>query len=416
MYTNLGPQVVVVDDKYEEVEGIITGLQEKGIGCKYLNPNPAVGDKKPNKPFGNVSLLFMDLYFTETGTSYDETIVAGWIRNIVGPNSFYVLVVWSTDQNDVSKLLSILDHFSIAPITSLIKGKSDKNYLLANGKLNFEKLIEDIENDLNNNGSLSELIVWKQGIIQTVDNVISTINTRASDINTNLKKIITAQGGKSIYDKSDLEKREALHSAMDEALSSRSKHFRYERDVHENCKALYEDLNTSGFVDPELNSWFIFEKTKFSKNEYNQGVVFKSTDKKLDSFSFSDSNIFSKLKAHSGQEIESENIYMIINPSCNISQNNLGAGYKLISGLIAKSLSKSSQKKLESFKSIGNINLNGYVDGIMLFDMRYVFTIPQSDISSYELTPIAQFSKSVFNDIQVNYTSYSSRIGYTSLR
>lgn len=417
MYNTLGPQVVVVDDKYDEVKGIVEGLRSKGIGCEYLNPDPIEGNDKPSSPFNNVSLLFMDLYFSEiVGSSYDEYNVASWIKSIVGKNSFYVLVVWSTDKNASDKLIKILDELSIKPITVLIKGKTEQTYIdSSTGQVLFDKLIDDVENEIEQQNSISELILWKQSILSAINNVISTINTKSSKIDVNLKKIITAHGGKVISSKSEVDKREALQSAMDEVLLSRSKHFRVKKDIDEKAKAFFGDLNTDKGVDSELNNWFIFERADFGELDIKPGLIFKSQNDELSKFAISNSDLYPKLSGKGGKPLVFDDIYMIINPSCNISQNNLGAGYKILSGIVVESLSNSFKKVSDSIKYIESIKLNGFDDGILLFDVRYVFTIPESEFMSFEISSLAQLAKSTFNDIQIFYTSYSSRIGYTKL-
>ena len=279
-------------------------------------------------------------------------------------------------------------------------------------------LIEDVEIEVNKYPGVKELLIWQQGISSTVNTVINTICSNKEELETKIKKIVFAHGGESIKEKSYSEKREALNAAMDEVLTSRSKHFRCLAEISPESKELYRNIETTPGVDCELNSWFIFEKTKFVENEYGPGVIFESTDNKLDPYAFSESPDFSKLSPNGnvGKNLISKNIYMIINPGCNLSQNNLGAGYKFLSGLIVDSLSNSSKKGSDPIKMIENIKIDDFKKGIILFDMRYVFTIPESEMSNYKMNSIAQFSKSVFNDVQIAYTSYASRIGYTSLR
>ena len=56
------PSVVIVDDKKEEIEGLIDHYHTQGIGCKYFNADLNDGDSYPDKPMSDVMLLFLDLY------------------------------------------------------------------------------------------------------------------------------------------------------------------------------------------------------------------------------------------------------------------------------------------------------------------------------------------------------------------
>lgn len=58
----LEPNIVVVDDKIEEIQGIIKHYNSLGLGCKYFNSDLIDGVDYPDKEFSDVNLFFLDLF------------------------------------------------------------------------------------------------------------------------------------------------------------------------------------------------------------------------------------------------------------------------------------------------------------------------------------------------------------------
>jgi hypothetical protein len=53
-------------------------------------------------------------------------------------------------------------------------------------------------------------------------------------------------------------------------------------------------------------------------------------------------------------------------------------------------------------------------DVTLLFDLRYNFSVPE-EIFKREFTNIRIFNKEVLSEMQVEYSSYSSRLGITQV-
>src|SRR5215475_10317708 len=88
-------KIIVVDDKYEEIEPFLLALWQKGIPCIYLN-----GQKEslPSKPFCGVGLIFLDIVLGTEGTSDKNKAspVANVVKYIVGDSpSPYFIVFWT---------------------------------------------------------------------------------------------------------------------------------------------------------------------------------------------------------------------------------------------------------------------------------------------------------------------------------
>jgi hypothetical protein len=105
MLDSLGPNIVIVDDKFNEVEGIVEFLAANNIGFKYLNSDTSDGDDHPEKTINTVKILFLDFYYNET---FDPEVVAGWIDAIVPEEHFYFLIAWSKHPEKLNLVLNEL--------------------------------------------------------------------------------------------------------------------------------------------------------------------------------------------------------------------------------------------------------------------------------------------------------------------
>ncbi len=254
------PNIIVVDDKKDEIIGIITHYQKQGIGCKFYNADYAEGDEMPDKPFSDVSLIFLDLFYNE---DFDAEQCSNWIQSLIYEKSFYVLVIWSKDPARTDELLKELKNINRIPFHILPKNKVDypaKDKL----KFNFSKLFDEINNELEKTPSLKEIGIWKKSI-KSSSNIVSgslVNNTDPQSFKLKLQKIILAHGGTSIISSKDnMRKRNILFEAFDQILIANTNNL---SPIDEIDKVNIEDLyniqdNVQIEIDRELNSWFHFK-------------------------------------------------------------------------------------------------------------------------------------------------------------
>lgn len=106
-------RVVIVDDNEEDGLGIRTALDSQEVASLFINAKQR--ENLPAAPFPNVRLIILDLDMISANSVRDKANYAlTSLNSIVGPNSFYVLAIWSTHTNsDLEQefLTRLNDHF-----------------------------------------------------------------------------------------------------------------------------------------------------------------------------------------------------------------------------------------------------------------------------------------------------------------
>lgn len=122
----LEPNVVIVDDKIDEIEGLVNYYHTQGIGCKYFNADINDGDAYPDKPMSDVMLLFLDLYYSAgpLDNGFDPELSTSWVRSIIHPGAFYILILWTKDSAQAKLVTNKLDELNLHPFQTFIEGKN----------------------------------------------------------------------------------------------------------------------------------------------------------------------------------------------------------------------------------------------------------------------------------------------------
>lgn len=438
------PNVVVIDDKPDEVKGIIDYYRQQGIGCKYFNTDKVSDDTYPDKTFSDVSIVFLDLYFSEGLNSFDAELCVDWIESIIPEKSFYILVIWTREIEHQQEILDLLKKRHLLPFKSITHNKTD--FISPNPekeKYNFEKLMIEINSALDHTPALSEIGIWKRNIKSASNKVIGGL-TKVSDpeiVSKKLQKVIVGHGGTSIIKEDEYRKRDILFDALNQVLASNASDIKNLPEIDENSvNLLYKNLSQKSKqdVDKELNSWFHFKLNEPSKDMIVPGLVSIMKNKLIKKlYSISDDEKLSKKLANQSPQngVQVEDIVVVISRPCDIAQKKSGKNVKLLSGLkILKPYRYTEENigKKDKEKYLGRIHFidtelpdscklydhlyfsEEEPDIALLFDFRYVFSVPvQVFIDKFENIKI--FNKELLSEIQVEYSSYSSRLGITQI-
>lgn len=428
------PNIVFIDDKIEQVDGIIDLYRKEGIGVKYYNADLAEGDTPPQTPFSNVNLIYLDLYYKD---DFDLELCLGWIDSLIPKNSFYVLVIWSKDPHHEGEILEGLSKINQLPFIIFCETKND-DYKNPDSTFKWTELKTKIDSEINNISELKELAVWKKSVQNASNIIIGTLskNTTQEQLKTKLQKIIIGHGGSSLSVKDNFPfKRETLFDALDSVLVSNTKGSIPSTKISEtNIQNLYNiPDNIQGDIDSKLNSWFHF---KLHKEPLNQEIIkpgiicnYKDTNLQKLYALLNDENIEDYLK-HQITKSKEENsttelidIVLLISRPCDIAQNKFGRNLKLVSGILIKNPERKgglkkpfrTGTKYDSIKLYDHISFSDMDnDTALIFDFRYIFSIPkESFIENFE--NIKVFNKELLSEIQVEYSSYSSRLGITQI-
>ena len=166
MINKLEPNVVIIDDVKEEIQGIIDDLSKNGVGCKLFNPDYTEGDSMPLKTYSDVNIVFLDLFYSG---KFDADQSCNWVRSIIPINTFYLIVFWTKDQSKAEEVLDLLREKEIPPFKVFVESKSD---YFAEGVYNFKSLLSKIEEECDKSPALDEIITWKKALKLTANEVI----------------------------------------------------------------------------------------------------------------------------------------------------------------------------------------------------------------------------------------------------
>lgn len=428
------PNIVFIDDKIDQVDGIINLYRNEGIGVKYYNADIAEGDSPPQSPFSNVNLIYLDLYYKD---DFDLELCLGWIDSIVPKNSFYVLVIWSKDPHHKDEIIEGLSKINQIPFITFCETKND-DYKNPDSSFKWTELKAKIDSEINNISELEELAVWKKSVQNASNIIVGTLskNTSQEQLKTKLQKIIIGHGGSSLSVKDNNPfKRETLFDALDSVLVSNTKGSIPNINISaNNTQNLYNiPDNIQGDIDSNLNSWFHFKlhKEPLDQEIIKPGIICNYKDASLQKLYalIKDENIEEYLKHQIAESIvensstELIDIVLLISRPCDIAQNKFGRNLKLVSGiLVKKPVRKGGQKqplktgiKYDSIKLYDHLSFSDAdTDTALIFDFRYVFSIPkESFVSNFE--NIKVFNKELLSEVQVEYSAYSSRLGITQI-
>lgn len=434
------PNIVIVDDKKDEVIGLLESYRDEGIGTKFYNASIFDGDDKPQKPFSGVNLIFLDLYYS---SDFDVELCTSWIERLIPENSFYALVIWSKDTDHADDVLEELKGINRVPYLPLViqKGEEFKN---PDNTWNFEKLTDFIQNEIDKHAALEELSIWKKSINNSSNLIIGHLADPLlpNSLDSKLQKIILGHGGKTyISDDKHEQKREILFEALDDVLISNSKNQRPDIIISEaNRTQLYNTLDVQvAEVDSKLNSWFHFKLLKFPlcQTSVKPGVIstFNGSSKRgsLLKKIYGDLIIDENIKLYLNKQLSKSNlvgsntkiidVVLLLSRPCDIAQGKYGRNLKLISGvkIVNPDRKNNERKELKTGNKFDSIKLFDHLhfgeeenDIALIFDYRYIFSVPE-DIYLSCFENIKVFNKDLLSELQVEYSSYSSRLGITQI-
>lgn len=168
--------VLIIDDKEDEVSGLIELLKKHDIWVKHINP-PKEKEEIENKfnPIRNRKLIFLDLKLDETKSTKDNisTIIRPLLTALVGQDfGSYGIVMWTRNEEHIDEFKEkiILDKEKYT-LPLFVIGLDKQKYLLDG----FDELLDDLNNKLQQNIASNFFINWSTLIEQGRDTVIQSI-------------------------------------------------------------------------------------------------------------------------------------------------------------------------------------------------------------------------------------------------
>lgn len=220
-------KVIIIDDVFSEVKPLIKALTQEGMPFLFFKDRG--GDDLPiNGPIDNVRLVFLDLDLGIGGLDAKENIryVQERLYKIIKPNTPYVLVIWSSHEDQYKQTL--LDDFEsgFSEYKPIAHCSLDKIALL---KLDESKIVdtirEELKETLNKFEAFNVFLLWENTVNDSAGNLINGFTEFIGkdgnwDVNAKhiLYKLSQAYSGKTIRKKGDEEKLQDSFSTLNQVL------------------------------------------------------------------------------------------------------------------------------------------------------------------------------------------------------
>ncbi|RYE58977.1 MAG: hypothetical protein EOP48_02265 [Sphingobacteriales bacterium] len=165
--------VLIIDDSFQEIQGLKTLLEAKDIWVRYEHPKDLLNNKPKIK---NRKLIFLDLYIDETKTKIEEQIsqIRIIFRDCIGRDfGTYGVIVWTKHPEQVDELRKRIQRDANSYALPLYIISLDKSNYLAKGS--FDSIISDIDNILTASTAASFFIKWSHSVAKGRDAAISNI-------------------------------------------------------------------------------------------------------------------------------------------------------------------------------------------------------------------------------------------------
>lgn len=220
-------KIVIIDDVFDDVKPLMKALSQEGM--PFLFYKDQGGDDLPiNGPIDNVRLVFLDLDLGLGGLDAKENIryVQERLYKIIKPNTPYVLVIWSSHEDQYKQTL--LDEFEsgFSEYKPIAHCSLEKTALL---KLDETKIVDTIRDELRKAlkkfEAFNVFLLWENTVNDSAGNLINGFTEfigKDGDWDENAKhvlyKLSQAYSGKTIKNKEDKEKLQDSYSTLNQVL------------------------------------------------------------------------------------------------------------------------------------------------------------------------------------------------------
>lgn len=203
-------RIVVIDDKWKEVKGLISVLSKKGYSVVYFNGDDST---LPNKPIENVRVLFLDLELEGMSSIDSKSKISRILSNlsdIIGDNLYpHIIIAWTTHNKLFESLKKEYTKLKKGPVFWI---DMDKTACQAND-YDLSYINEKLESALIKQNFISLIILWENIIHkstgQTVNAICNDLYEYNDSWNKNMLKIFLklaeANAGKNLDVKSNVD-------------------------------------------------------------------------------------------------------------------------------------------------------------------------------------------------------------------
>jgi hypothetical protein len=424
MITSFVNSAIIIDDKPQEIEGLIKVLKEQDIACSSFTPTElySISFKK------NKQLIFLDLSLDDSKKSVENiALIRSLLKKTLGTTfGNYGIVIWTNHIGHVDSLKEKMqeDKKNNAYTTPLfIVGLDKMQYIRAN---NFDTLFTDIEDALKQNAAATFFLEWSNSVQQAQNTTVSHIysllpnyKSESFDFTFILKKLALNYTG---IEKSQV----GSYPLHIDAFKS------FDDILHAeliNCQKTGTNpfLKSTDFSDPTAFS----DPTDFSNPTdlpkiyalLNTAILIDENN--IDQITVIPGNVYeiknadSKLKSDRSPQ-NAKNIVFEITPPCDFSNSGKRIRARLIGGFIVDA-TDNPKKRIEELKckkecfysEVFPIMISSCTNPqLLILDFRYLGDEDDNnlnDASKYQI--LFRAKPKLFADVLQKFSSHAARLG-----
>lgn len=207
-------KVVVFDDVYNDVKGLLQTLSKNRIPYNYYQDEG--GLDLPEAPIKNVRLIFLDIQLVSGQSLSSHNIIStvgNRFQKILEPNNNYVLVYWSTKKDKYQNDLEQAFENGLKEYKPILTISLNKAEALSKGNGIVDYITSQIEEESDNFNLFKVFALWENLVNDSAGNLINDFTNfigKDKDWDESTKyvlyKLAQAYSGKTINNKTDIEK------------------------------------------------------------------------------------------------------------------------------------------------------------------------------------------------------------------
>ncbi len=206
-------KVVVFDDEYDEVKGLLKALSKQGIPYNYYQDE--TGEDLPEEPIKNVRLVFLDLQLITGQSMSNHAIISSIgarLGKVIEPSNNYILVYWSTKETKYKDTIDAAFEDRLKDYKPIIKISLNKIEARKKGDEVVNYIIQEIQNKSEDFSLFKVFSLWENLVNNSAGKLVNDFTHfigKDCDWDDSAKyvlyKLAQAYSGKQIENKSELE-------------------------------------------------------------------------------------------------------------------------------------------------------------------------------------------------------------------
>jgi hypothetical protein len=404
--------VIIIDDKEDEIKDLVSVLDDKDIGSMVFTPSELKNEKfKKNR-----QLFFLDLSLNDSKTIVENiALIRKLLKDTLDANfGNYGIILWSKHQHHIDTLKEKLqeDRNNKAYPTPVFIVGLDKIKYIQQG--NYLGLFQDIESSLANDKAATFFLEWSNSVKQAENITVSKIfslmpdyKTLSDDFTFVLKKLALNYTGIEASQVGTYPLHIDAFKSFDDILHAELINCQKTGTDPFTRNPVFSNTTNLPQIYARLNTAILIDENNIYQNIVIPGNVYEIKDTN------------SKFKSDKSPQ-NAKNIIVEITPPCDFSNTGKRIRARLIGGflvdaeeIIRKQIEGLKCKKECFYSEVFPIMISGNNNPqLLILDFRYFGSEDDDnlkDAAKYKI--LFRAKPKLFADIIQKFSSHAARLG-----